>query len=192
MSASSLAQGDGLHVYGSPYGLLAPHVFFNCLATGVVSGRLEAPPPLVHDDHHDDHRDGQAKKSSRPQPQPWTRYPLLLTDARCIPGCEGGPAFNDQRQFAGVPMPPPPPCVSCRVVRVVRVVSCVVSCVRPVLIRLLRRSPCRPYNILSHRRTRHTAHAPPHTHTHHRTRASMWGWRLNANSPPCGMGLRWS
>jgi hypothetical protein len=118
VSASSLAQGDGLHVYGSPYGLLAPHVFFNCLATGVVSGRLEAPPPLVHDDHHDhdhDHdHDDQAKKSS--QPQPATRFPLLLTDARCIPGCEGGPAFNDQRQFAGVPTPPPPPRVSCRVV----------------------------------------------------------------------------
>ncbi|XP_075280296.1 peroxisomal leader peptide-processing protease [Opisthocomus hoazin] len=62
-SAAGLRKGEGLLACGSPFGALCPDLFLNTLSRGVVSNLAG---------------EGNA---------------LLLTDARCLPGTEGGGAF---------------------------------------------------------------------------------------------------
>ncbi|NXP46248.1 TYSD1 protease, partial [Heliornis fulica] len=62
-SASSLRKGEGLLACGSPFGALCPDLFLNTLSKGVVSNLAGEENALV------------------------------LTDARCLPGTEGGGAF---------------------------------------------------------------------------------------------------
>ncbi|NXY83687.1 TYSD1 protease, partial [Alcedo cyanopectus] len=61
--ASRLRKGEGLLVCGSPFGDLCPDLFLNTLSRGVVSNLAGEENALV------------------------------LTDARCLPGTEGGGAF---------------------------------------------------------------------------------------------------
>ncbi|NXT81139.1 TYSD1 protease, partial [Zapornia atra] len=62
-SARGLRKGEGLLACGSPFGALCPDLFLNTLSRGVVSNLAG---------------EGNA---------------LVLTDARCLPGTEGGGAF---------------------------------------------------------------------------------------------------
>ncbi|XP_065495105.1 peroxisomal leader peptide-processing protease [Caloenas nicobarica] len=62
-SAGCLRKGEGLLACGSPFGALCPDLFLNTLSKGVVSNTA-----------------GEENA-------------LLLTDARCLPGTEGGGAF---------------------------------------------------------------------------------------------------
>ncbi|NWX51249.1 TYSD1 protease, partial [Steatornis caripensis] len=62
-SASCLHKGEGLLACGSPFGALCPDLFLNTLSRGVVSNLAGEENALV------------------------------LTDARCLPGTEGGGAF---------------------------------------------------------------------------------------------------
>ncbi|NXV73508.1 TYSD1 protease, partial [Atlantisia rogersi] len=62
-SARSLRKGEGLLACGSPFGALCPDLFLNTLSRGVVSNLAGEENALV------------------------------LTDARCLPGTEGGGAF---------------------------------------------------------------------------------------------------
>ncbi|XP_009564920.2 peroxisomal leader peptide-processing protease [Cuculus canorus] len=62
-SASCLRKGEGLLACGSPFGTLCPDLFLNTLSKGVVSN-------LAGEENA-----------------------LILTDARCLPGTEGGGAF---------------------------------------------------------------------------------------------------
>ncbi|NXP75779.1 TYSD1 protease, partial [Ramphastos sulfuratus] len=62
-SASCLRKGEGLLACGSPFGALCPDLFLNTLSRGVVSNLS-----------------GEENA-------------LILTDARCLPGTEGGGAF---------------------------------------------------------------------------------------------------
>ncbi|KAM6329949.1 peroxisomal leader peptide-processing protease [Podargus strigoides] len=62
-SASCLRKGEGLLACGSPFGTLCPDLFLNTLSRGVVSNLAGEENALV------------------------------LTDARCLPGTEGGGAF---------------------------------------------------------------------------------------------------
>ncbi|XP_030308715.1 peroxisomal leader peptide-processing protease [Calypte anna] len=62
-SASSLRKGEVLLACGSPFGALCPDLFLNTLSKGVVSN-------LAGEENA-----------------------LILTDARCLPGTEGGGAF---------------------------------------------------------------------------------------------------
>uniref|UniRef100_A0A8C6JB36 Peroxisomal leader peptide-processing protease n=1 Tax=Melopsittacus undulatus TaxID=13146 RepID=A0A8C6JB36_MELUD len=62
-SASCLRKGEGLLACGSPFGDLCPDLFLNTLSRGVVSN-------LAGEENA-----------------------LILTDARCLPGTEGGGAF---------------------------------------------------------------------------------------------------
>lgn len=62
-SAGCLQKGEGLVACGSPFGALCPDLFLNTLSRGVVSN-------LAGEDNV-----------------------LVLTDARCLPGTEGGGAF---------------------------------------------------------------------------------------------------
>ncbi|NXK24415.1 TYSD1 protease, partial [Arenaria interpres] len=62
-SASHLQKGEGLVACGSPFGALCPDLFLNTLSRGVVSNLAGEENALV------------------------------LTDARCLPGTEGGGAF---------------------------------------------------------------------------------------------------
>ncbi|XP_074011071.1 peroxisomal leader peptide-processing protease, partial [Numenius arquata] len=63
VGASCLRKGEGLVACGSPFGALCPDLFLNTLSRGVVSN-------LAGEENA-----------------------LLLTDARCLPGTEGGGAF---------------------------------------------------------------------------------------------------
>ncbi|NXI43223.1 TYSD1 protease, partial [Galbula dea] len=63
VSASCLRKGDGLLACGSPFGALCPDLFLNTLSRGVVSNLAGEENALV------------------------------LTDARCLPGTEGGGVF---------------------------------------------------------------------------------------------------
>jgi S1-C subfamily serine protease len=76
-SSSKPARGDSLLVQSSPFGLVSPSVFQNSVTTGVVSNVVE--------------RSGGAC--------------LLLTDARCLPGSEGGAVFNASGQLVGMVAP---------------------------------------------------------------------------------------
>ncbi|NXC20236.1 TYSD1 protease, partial [Corythaeola cristata] len=62
-SAGCLRKGEGLLACGSPFGALCPDLFLNTLSKGVVSNMA-----------------GEENA-------------LILTDARCLPGTEGGGAF---------------------------------------------------------------------------------------------------
>ncbi|NXN71681.1 TYSD1 protease, partial [Himantopus himantopus] len=62
-NAACLRKGEGLVACGSPFGALCPDLFLNTLSRGVVSN-------LAGEDNV-----------------------LVLTDARCLPGTEGGGAF---------------------------------------------------------------------------------------------------
>ncbi|NXD83880.1 TYSD1 protease, partial [Halcyon senegalensis] len=62
-NAARLCKGEGLLVCGSPFGDLCPDLFLNTLSRGVVSNLAGEENALV------------------------------LTDARCLPGAEGGGAF---------------------------------------------------------------------------------------------------
>ncbi|XP_050754870.1 peroxisomal leader peptide-processing protease [Gymnogyps californianus] len=62
-NASCLRKGEGLLACGSPFGALCPDLFLNTLSRGVVSN-------LAGEENA-----------------------LILTDARCLPGTEGGGAF---------------------------------------------------------------------------------------------------
>lgn len=72
--------GDDLVIHGSPYGLLSPGVFFNSTSVGIVSN-------IVSDNQH---------KGS-----------LYITDARTLPGLEGGAVFHAlSGQLAGLVITP--------------------------------------------------------------------------------------
>ena len=57
------SQGDLVEICSTPFGLLSPEVFLNSQSRGIISNT--AGPQQV----------------------------LIMTDARCVPGCEGGGLF---------------------------------------------------------------------------------------------------
>lgn len=65
---SAVTKGQGVVVVGSPFGVLSPHTFSNCLSTGIVCNILKADDSSID--------------------------PLLyFIDARCLPGNEGSPVY---------------------------------------------------------------------------------------------------
>lgn len=66
--------GDVVYVVGTPFGNLSPAVFMNSISKGVLSN--------VAGDWHD----------------------ILLTDARCIPGTEGGAIYPQSWQCDSLPL----------------------------------------------------------------------------------------
>ncbi|XP_077206583.1 peroxisomal leader peptide-processing protease isoform X2 [Paroedura picta] len=71
MPAARLRQGDPLLACGSPFGAFCPDIFLNTLSRGIVSNLAG---------------EGNA---------------LILTDARCLPGTEGGAVFAISAAAAG-------------------------------------------------------------------------------------------
>uniref|UniRef100_A0A8D0L712 Peroxisomal leader peptide-processing protease n=1 Tax=Sphenodon punctatus TaxID=8508 RepID=A0A8D0L712_SPHPU len=79
VSAKSLKKGDTLFACGSPFGSFCPDIFMNTLSKGVVSNMA-----------------GEENV-------------LILTDARCLPGTEGGGVFaasDDGLELVGVIVAP--------------------------------------------------------------------------------------
>ncbi|CAI9087416.1 OLC1v1021481C1 [Oldenlandia corymbosa var. corymbosa] len=68
-------KGDLLLAVGSPFGILSPVHFFNCISVGSVSN---SHPPAS------------------------SSMSLLMADIRCLPGMEGCPVFGEQSQLIGV------------------------------------------------------------------------------------------
>ncbi|CAM8903264.1 hypothetical protein QQ045_011525 [Rhodiola kirilowii] len=73
--SNSNKKGDPLLVMGSPFGILSPVHFLNSIAVGSISNFF----PL-----------NSSKKS------------LLMADIRSLPGIEGGPVYNNQRELIGI------------------------------------------------------------------------------------------
>lgn len=66
-SEKDIKRGSQVNVVGTPFGSLSPMVFFNSVSQGIIANTV---------------RDASSEALS-----------LILTDARCIPGCEGGALF---------------------------------------------------------------------------------------------------
>ncbi|CAK9024490.1 Glyoxysomal processing protease [Durusdinium trenchii] len=80
MARDHPARGDGVVIVSSPFGLVSPVVFQNSVTTGIVSNVMRWPASA--------------------------REPCLyLTDARCLPGSEGGPVFDSQGGLIGMVLP---------------------------------------------------------------------------------------
>ena len=73
-SNSAIAVGDAVYVVGTPFGSLSPTVFLNSVSKGVLSNIAGA----CHE--------------------------LLLTDARCMPGTEGGAVYTQCWQHDSLPV----------------------------------------------------------------------------------------
>lgn len=70
----TITVGDAVYVVGTPFGSLSPTVFLNSISKGVLSNIAGA--------HHE----------------------LLLTDARCMPGTEGGAIYAQHWQHDSLPV----------------------------------------------------------------------------------------
>ncbi|KAK1275649.1 Glyoxysomal processing protease, glyoxysomal [Acorus gramineus] len=77
--SESSERGDLLLVMGSPFGMLSPTHFLNSIAVGTVANCFPA---------------GSDNSS------------LLMADVRCLPGMEGGPAFDKNARLMGILMKP--------------------------------------------------------------------------------------
>jgi hypothetical protein len=71
-SSRSLAKGDPVRIIGSPYGIVSPNTFMNCISTGTISNIFTSGEKIV------------------------------FTDARCFPGMEGGPVLDSNGHIVGV------------------------------------------------------------------------------------------
>ncbi|KAL6074500.1 Trypsin domain containing protein, variant 2 [Balamuthia mandrillaris] len=83
ISAKALSRGESMMTIGSPYGLLSPNAFLNCVSAGALSNKVtctDVTGGLV--------------------------VPLLLTDTRCLPGMEGGAVIDPCGQWVGMLTPP--------------------------------------------------------------------------------------
>jgi len=72
-SGSSVSVGSAVYVVGTPFGNLSPAVFLNSVSKGVLSNAAGA------------------------------ERELLLTDARCMPGTEGGSIYVQSWQHDSLP-----------------------------------------------------------------------------------------
>ncbi|GBG23797.1 Glyoxysomal processing protease, glyoxysomal [Hondaea fermentalgiana] len=79
-TSRELVRGEGVMVVCSPFGLVSPAVFQNSLTTGVISNVV---------------RSFVAQEQSS----------LYLTDARCLPGSEGGAVFDASGHVIGMIAP---------------------------------------------------------------------------------------
>mmetsp|Transcript_1422 Transcript_1422/g.2077 ORF Transcript_1422/g.2077 Transcript_1422/m.2077 type:complete len:577 (+) Transcript_1422:187-1917(+) len=83
-ASAKVRKGDKLMIISSPFGLVSPHVFQNSITTGIVSNVV----PFE-----------RMRKNKDFPPA------LLLTDARCLPGSEGAPAFDSKGRIIGIVAP---------------------------------------------------------------------------------------
>jgi len=67
---TQVKQGERIYIISSPFGLLAPYIFQNSITSGIVSNTLGVSA------HH-----------------------IMLTDARMLPGSEGGGVFNERGEL---------------------------------------------------------------------------------------------
>ncbi|CAL1398015.1 unnamed protein product [Linum trigynum] len=78
--AALTKRGDFLLAMGSPFGIMSPLHFFNSISVGSIANYYHPP---------------RSPKTS-----------LLMADIRCLPGTEGGPAFDKYGRFIGILISP--------------------------------------------------------------------------------------
>ena len=90
-----ITKGEEIFIVGSPFGISSPSAFLNTMSKGIVSNLLydEINKNKVTDDTINFQVDEK-------------RYSLILTDARHLPGVEGGGVFNSHKQLIGLSIPP--------------------------------------------------------------------------------------
>lgn len=87
-----LKRGETLSISSSPFGLVSPGVFQNSLTTGIVSNIVRIPHNNLNGNED---RASAASHAAN----------LILTDARCLPGSEGGAVFNGAGELIGMVAP---------------------------------------------------------------------------------------
>lgn len=92
--------GDAVMACGSPFGVLAPSHFAASVLSGSVSGTWRAPgtPPGPERD--------EKSIPGIPGDDASTPTPLLMLDARTLPGMEGGPVLDATGALLGILTPP--------------------------------------------------------------------------------------
>eukprot|EP00897_Mesotaenium_endlicherianum_P010148 jgi/Mesen1/9161/ME000591S08488 len=109
-SAASLRPGSHVTIVGSPFGILSPPHFLNSVVTGVVSN--EWPP------------------GARPPP-------ILMVDARCLPGMEGGAVVDHRGALRGMLCRPLRQPAASAEIQLVVTESALVGVLRPFGVRTL-------------------------------------------------------
>ncbi|XP_049850705.1 uncharacterized protein LOC126323751 [Schistocerca gregaria] len=86
----SVNRGDSLLIVGSPYGILSPSIFYNCVylvtASNLIVESLFANRFSSHNEGLDD--------------------AVIMLDRPGLPGCEGGPVFDIEARLVGMSIPP--------------------------------------------------------------------------------------
>lgn len=70
---------------GSPFGVIAPSVFFNSSYQTIISNTIR-----------------NNLFSSNQKTESTEDFSLFIVDQTCMPGCEGGPAFDYNSNLIGV------------------------------------------------------------------------------------------
>ncbi|KAI9143741.1 trypsin-like cysteine/serine peptidase domain-containing protein [Paraphysoderma sedebokerense] len=87
--------GVPVHLVGSPYGILAPKIFVNCVFDGIVSNVVG-----LNKLHMD-------KENNTVRWRKHQNYGLIISDAMCMPGMEGGGCFDAAtKRLLGIVIPP--------------------------------------------------------------------------------------
>ena len=81
---AKMDQGDPITAVGSPFGVISPPHFANSVMHGVISNYWPSGTAGDKCGIHD----------------------LLMADMRCLPGMEGGPVFNQQKQLVAIMLLP--------------------------------------------------------------------------------------
>ena len=90
--------GDAVMACGSPFGVLAPSHFAASVLSGSVSGTWPGTPPGPERD--------EKSIPGIPGDDASTPTPLLMLDARTLPGMEGGPVLDATGALLGILTPP--------------------------------------------------------------------------------------
>lgn len=79
---------------GSPFGVLSPSTFMNCTTQGIVSGFIIK--------HHNPPNSNNTNSNDNATENSTVTSAVILTDAKCHWGYEGGPAFDVNNRLVGV------------------------------------------------------------------------------------------
>lgn len=120
-STRHLHRGVGVRVICSPYGLLSPAIFHNSISAGILSNFVGEIPNASPDNDKDIYCEDRdivemlTHSAVRPSSSlsTFTKRrgsashvsPLILTDARCLPGSEGGAVIVGDRVIGMVGLP---------------------------------------------------------------------------------------
>lgn len=87
-SSATLKLGSKIYCIASPYGALSPTVFSNSVSTGIISNMVSVTKRKSQSNQQYSIRDMMTE--------------LLIIDARCLPGSQGAPVYDDNGRIVGL------------------------------------------------------------------------------------------